>query len=318
MKTELYCRLDHQSLQVFWKHKTMQIHPSIYIHNAEVTPRGKKALIVEGGGMRGVFSAGVLFAMGMKRFTEFDLYIGVSAGACNLASFLGRQYERNFYIMESWSASWRFINPFRIFWGSVMDLDWLWDITISNYRLNLNEIFRDSSREFLIVVTSMNSGKALYVKPDKKNLEFVLKASSALPVLYRGKLFIEGQRVADGGVGDSIPVIEAYRRGARDIVVIRSQTKGYRKNESGNGTLLKLLFRSYPEFAKALIQRPVNYNKAIEFIENPPDDARVTEVCPPACFKTKRTTISKQQLLRDYYSGIQTGFLLSNYYKSFQ
>ncbi|MEW6526591.1 MAG: patatin family protein [Spirochaetota bacterium] len=294
----------------------MQIHPSIYIHNAEVAPRGKKALIVEGGGMRGVFSAGVLFAMGLRGITQFDLYIGVSAGACNLASFLGRQYERNFYIMENWSASRRFINPLRLLCGNVMDLDWLWNITISNYRLNLREIFMDSSREFFVVVTSMDSGKALYIKPDVENLEFVLKASSALPVLYKNKLFIEGQRVVDGGVGDSIPVIEAYRRGARDIVVIRSQTKGYRKNESESGILLKVLFRSYPDFVKALLQRPIQYNKAIEFIENPPDDARITEICPPAWFKTKRTTISKQQLLRDYYCGIQAGFSLCNYFKS--
>lgn len=318
MKTELYCGLVHQSLLVFLKRKTMQIHPSIYIHNADITPRGKKALIVEGGGMRGVFSAGVLFAMGLRGLTHFDLYIGVSAGACNLSSFLGRQYERNFYIMENWSASWRFINPFRIFWRNVLDLDWLWNITISNYRLNLHEIFKDSSREFLVVVTSMDSGKALYIKPNKENLEFVLKASSALPVLYRNKLFIEGQRVADGGVGDSIPVKEAYKRGARDIVVIRSQAKEYRKDKSESSTLLKLLFRSYPEFVKALVQRPVNYNKAIEFIENPPDDTRITEICPPVRFKTKRTTTSKQQLLKDYYSGIQTGFLLCNYYKSLQ
>jgi Predicted esterase of the alpha-beta hydrolase superfamily len=201
----------------------MRINESIYIHNADITPRGKTALVVEGGGMRGVFSAGVLFAMGMRRMTEFDFYIGVSAGACNVASFLGRQYERNFYIMENWSATRRFINPARIFCGNVMDLDWLWDITISNYRLNLDEIFSNSTREFIVVVTSMDTGKALYIKPNKENLEYVLKASSALPVLYRNKLYIDGHRVADGGVGDSIPVVEAYRRGARNIVVVRSQ-----------------------------------------------------------------------------------------------
>lgn len=294
----------------------MQIHPSIYIHNAEVTPRGKKALIVEGGGMRGVFSAGVLFAMGLRGITQFDLYIGVSAGACNLASFLGMQYERNFYIMENWSASWKFINPFRIFWGNVMDLDWLWDVTINNYRLNLNEIFNNTKREYIVVVTSMHTGNAMYIKPDKDNLEYVLKASSALPILYRKRLYFDGHRVADGGVGDSIPVIEAYRRGAHDIVVIRSQTKGYRKNKSESGALLKLLFRNYPDFVKALLQRPIQYNKAIEFIENPPDDARVIEICTPDWFKTKRTTIGKQQLLRDYYLGIQAGFYLCNYYKS--
>lgn len=254
--------------------------------------------------------------MGLRGVTKFDLYIGVSAGACNLASFLGRQYEHNFYIMQNWSASLRFINPLRIFCGNVMDLDWLWGVTISNYRLNLNEIFKNTRREFLVVVTSMNTGKALYIKPDKENLEFVLKASSALPVLYKNKLFIGGHRVADGGVGDSIPVIEAYRRGARDIVVIRSQVKGYRKNNSEGGFALKLLFKRYPEFVHALLQRPAHYNAAIEFIENPPHDARIIEICPPSWFATKRTTINSRQLLRDYYLGIDAGHALCDFYKT--
>jgi len=288
----------------------MRINESIYIHNADITPRGKTALVVEGGGMRGVFSAGVLFAMGMRRMTEFDFYIGVSAGACNVASFLGRQYERNFYIMENWSATRRFINPARIFCGNVMDLDWLWDITISNYRLNLDEIFSNSTREFIVVVTSMDTGKALYIKPNKENLEYVLKASSALPVLYRNKLYIDGHRVADGGVGDSIPVVEAYRRGARNIVVVRSQAHGYRKNTNEDVYALKLVFKKYPAFYEALTNRPFNYNMAVDFIENPPADARIIEICPPPEFKTTRTTIKHATLLRDYYKGINTGFVL--------
>ncbi|MCX8123094.1 MAG: patatin family protein [Spirochaetes bacterium] len=295
----------------------MKLHESVYIHNADVTPRGKRALIVEGGGMRGVFSAGVLFAMGLGGVTQFDLYIGVSAGACNLASFLGRQYERNFYIMEKWSASKRFINPLRLLYGNVMDLDWLWDTTISNYRLNLKEIFKDTTKEFLIVVTSMNTGKALYIKPCEDNLEFVLKASSALPILYRNTLYIDGHRVADGGVGDSIPVLEAYKRGARDIVVIRSQGKGYRKNNIKFKPILKILFLRYPEFTHALMQRHTMYNAAIEFIEKPPGDVRIIEVCPPATFKTKRTTTHTQKLLKDYYTGIQAGYALCRYYKQF-
>lgn len=290
----------------------MQLCKSIYIHNADITPRGRTALVVEGGGMRGVFSSGVLFAMGLRRITEFDIYIGVSAGACNLASFLGKQYERNFYIMENWSATRRFINPARIFCGNVMDLDWLWDITISNYRLNLNEIFSDSKREFIVVVTSMDTGKVLYIKPNEENLEYILKASSALPVLYKNKLYIDGHRVADGGIGDSIPVIEAYRRGARDIVVIRSNAHGYRKNTSDNLKALKLLLRKYPAFYKALTNRAFIYNMAVDFIENPPADVRITEVCPPPECKTTRTTIKHATLLRDYYKGIHTGFMLCN------
>ena len=296
----------------------MKINESIYIHNADVTPRGKKALIVEGGGMRGVFSSGVLFTMGIKGVTNFNIYIGVSAGACNVASFLGRQYERNFYIMENWSASQRFINPLRIFYGNVMDLDWLWDITIHNYRLNLDEIFANTDREFIVVVTSMETGRPVYVKPDNDTLEYMLKASSALPILYKTKLYINGQRVIDGGVADSIPVMEAYKRGARDIVVIRSQMKGYRKNNSKGTGILNLLFMNYPEFGKAFMQRASTYNAAIDFIENPPDDCRIVEVCPPATFATKRTTTNKEILLKDYQVAINIGNAFCIFYKSLQ
>ncbi len=88
----------------------------------------KTALVVEGGGMRGAFSAGVLNAFGYKGYDQFDLYIGVSAGACNLASHLAGQYDRNFDITMTYSTTQRFISPWRFLaMGHYMDLDWLCD-----------------------------------------------------------------------------------------------------------------------------------------------------------------------------------------------
>jgi predicted patatin/cPLA2 family phospholipase len=105
------------------------------------------ALVVEGGGMRGVFSAGVLNAFGTTGFDPFDLYIGVSAGACNLAAHLAEQHNRNYHVTTAYSATSRFINLLRfIRGGHYMDLDWLWDITIRNAGLTLTGFSADLKR----------------------------------------------------------------------------------------------------------------------------------------------------------------------------
>ena len=122
----------------------------------------KSALVVEGGGMRGIFAAGVLHAFGKAGFDPFDLYIGVSAGACHLASHLAGQNDRNFDITLRYSLTSEFINPWRFLKGGhLMDLDWMWEQTITNYRLNLPYLFeklRTQNKEYLIVATSMETG----------------------------------------------------------------------------------------------------------------------------------------------------------------
>ncbi len=103
---------------------------------------GKSALVVEGGGMRSIFAAGVLHAFGKAGFDPFDLYIGVSAGACHLASHLAGQNNRNFDITLQYSLKSDFINIKRFLSGGhLMDLDWLWKQTITNYRLDLAYLF---------------------------------------------------------------------------------------------------------------------------------------------------------------------------------
>ncbi|MCL4468481.1 MAG: patatin-like phospholipase family protein, partial [Deltaproteobacteria bacterium] len=94
----------------------------------------KSALVVEGGGMRGMFTAGVLHAFGSAGFDPFDLYIGVSAGACNLASHLAGQNNRNYDINVNLSTTRDFINGWRFLRGGhFMDIDWLWDASMKEY-----------------------------------------------------------------------------------------------------------------------------------------------------------------------------------------
>jgi predicted patatin/cPLA2 family phospholipase len=272
---------------------------------------GKSALVVEGGGMRSIFAAGVLHAFGKVGFDPFDLYIGVSAGACHLASHLAGQNDRNFDITLRYSLTSRFINPWRFLrGGNLMDLDWMWEQTIANYRLNLKYLFdtlRTKNKEYIVVATSMDTGNALYLKPDESTLEDYLKVSSSIPVFYRNILEVNGEKATDGGIADSIPVRKAYRRGAKDITVIRSRPSDYVKKQSRLIFILSIYFRKYPQLVEKFKQRAKNYMDAVQFIHHPPEDVRIIELAPPNNVDIGRTTQNENVLRSFYQKGIDYG-----------
>lgn len=271
----------------------------------------KRALVVEGGGMRSVFAAGVLNAFGSAGFDPFDIYFGVSAGACNLASHLAGQNDRNFDIIERYSIDGRFISLGRFLCGGhLMDLDWLWEITISEYRLDLKKIFemlQNQNKEYIIVATSVATGKAVYLEPDEETLEHYLKVSSSLPVFYRHFLKVQSEKMTDGGVADSLPVQEAVRRGATEITVIRTRSPRYVKKTSTVSLFYPLIFRDYPLFAEAMKQRPVDYMKSVQLIRQPPAGVRVFEIAPPPDIAVGRITTDMKLLRAAYESGKEHG-----------
>lgn len=267
----------------------------------------KKALVVEGGGMRGVFAAGVLNAFGSAGFDPFDMYFGVSAGACNLASHLAGQNDRNFDIIERYSIDGRFIHVGRFLRGGhLMDLDWLWEITIREYRLDLKSIFgrlKEKGKQYIIVATSVTTGKAVYLEPDEETLEHYLKVSSSLPVFYRNFLEVGSEKMTDGGVADSLPVGEAIRHGATEITVIRTRPSAYVKKKSPFALFYPLIFRDYPLFAEAMRQRPVAYMESVRLIRQPPSGVRVFEIAPPPNIHVGRVTTHIGALKMAYQRG---------------
>ena len=276
------------------------------------TKNGKSALVVEGGGMRSTFAAGVLNAFGNAAFDPFDLYIGVSAGACHLASYLAAQYDRNFDITLRYSIASEFINPWRFLnGGHLMDLDWMWEQTIKHYRLNLDYIFnklRSQKKEYIVVATSMTTGQALYTQPDENTLEHYLKVSSAMPIFYRNILDVRDEKAIDGGIADSIPVREAYHRGATDITVIRSRSSDYVKKHSRvAAAIVSLYYRKYPELVEQFRKRAENYNASVEFIHNAPPGVRINQIAPPANIAISRTTTNEASLRIAYETGIDYG-----------
>lgn len=275
------------------------------------TKPGKSALVVEGGGMRGMFTAGVLHAFGSAGFDPFDLYIGVSAGACNLASHLAGQNDRNFEINTRYSATSRFISIGRfLLGGHLMDIDWLWDISMKEYPLDMDHLFSGleaKGKEFIVVATSVESGRALYLRPGRDTIDQYIKVSSAVPFFYRNVLAVGREKAMDGGAADSIPVIEAFNRGATDITVLRTRYADYVKKKSSLSFLYPIFFRKYPALARALQERPVSYMNAVAFIRQPPEGVRVREIATPKDLRVKRASRDAAVLKAAYRTGREAG-----------
>lgn len=253
--------------------------------------------------MRGVFSVGALDVFLESGFHPFDLAVGVSAGACNLASHLAGQDGRNRRAYFELMTSRDFIDPLRALrGGSVVDLDWLWDALARREPLDVERIVGGTT-EFVVVGTSPDTGRPFYVVPQLANMFDALKGSCALPGLYRRTVVLDGAPMMDGGVADPIPVEEAYRRGARRIIVVRSRPASYIKKPRFENHIASALFRKRPAMIEAIHRSPSEYRRAVEFIHSPPSDCAIFQVAPPESLSTSRTGRDPTKLKRDYDLG---------------
>jgi predicted patatin/cPLA2 family phospholipase len=263
----------------------------------------ESALVVEGGALRGVFSTGLLDGFLEAQFNPFDLFIGVSSGASNLAAYLAGMIGRNKRIYLDYSLRPDFISfPKFLRGGHLLDLDWLWDITIREVRLDLATIY-SKKKPFIVVLTDVQTGNAHYKLTSAADLEHVLKASSAMPLLYRGYPEVKGRPMTDGGVADSIPVMEAIRRGARRIMVIRSRHRDYMKRHGLSERFMRLYVRRYPFLQQAMTKRVARYNDSVALIRKPPAGVSIIEICPPGNFRVSRLSQDRRILQEGYEQG---------------
>ncbi len=266
-------------------------------------PESKTALVVEGGAMRGVFSTGVLDGFLDTAFNPFDFFLGVSSGACNLAAYLAEMPKRNFRICMDYTLRPEFISVKRFVQGGhLLDLDWLWEKTISEIRLDLKTIY-SKKKPLIACLTDVQTGYAVYKKTSANNLEAVLKASSALPILYRTFPVIDGQLTADGGIADPIPIEKAIEMGARKIMVIRSRPKYYEKKEMLSQAVLLWMLKQYPGLSRTISGRVQRYNDSVSLIRKPPSGVLITEICPPDNFRPGRLNRNKKVLMKGYDQG---------------
>ncbi len=267
----------------------------------------KSALVVEGGAMRGIFAAGVLDSFLDAAYQPFDFAIGVSAGSTNLIGYLAGNPGRSRRILMDHARREDFINWRRYLKGGhFCDVGWLWHASFDEVPLDTAR-YLNNGVPLYAVTTSTETGQPHYLKVTADNMHQVFPASCAIPLFYRDFPQVDGEPMTDGGLGDSIPVIQAYEQGARDITVILSRPKGYRKHQGRAPRLIKEFFHDHARLFEAVLTRGERYNQALDFIESPPEDCRVSVIAPPPDFPVKRFTREPGLLEQGYRVGRDAG-----------
>ena len=238
------------------------------------------ALVLEGGGLRGVFTCGVLDCF-MDYGIRFPFTIGVSAGACNGLSYMsgqrGRAKSSNIDLMEKHG----YVGlKYLLTQGCIMDFKLLFeDFPEKIIPYDYDAYFSNQDR-YVMVTTNCLTGKAEYFeeKSSSERVMSIVRASSSLPFVTKIS-YVDGIPMLDGGIADSIPVRYAMEQGYENLVIILTRNKGYRKKES-RMRAAKLFYRKYPNLQNAIFNRNSVYNQTMDLIEKLEAQGKATVIRP--------------------------------------
>ena len=260
-------------------------------------------LVLEGGGMRGVFTCGVLDYL-MDHKISFPYTVGVSAGACNGLSYMSHQRGRGKYSNIDLLAKYKYIGirPLLKKRG-LIDQQLLFHrfpdrILPYNYKA-----YAENPNRFEMVTTDCLTGCACYweEKYDEKRIIDIVKASSSLPYACP-VIYVDGRPMLDGGIVDSIPLLRAYEQGYDKCVVVLTRNRGYRKSEK-KAFVPNFIYKQYPRLRVALRNRNKLYNAQLELVERLESEGKIVVIRPEKPIVVDRMETSTQKLTDLYLEG---------------
>lgn len=262
-------------------------------------------LVLEGGGMRGVFTCGVLDCF-MDRGIRFPYTVGVSAGACNGLSYMSGQRGRARYSNIDLLERYHYIRLRYLFTKrrSVMDLDLLFREFPERILPYDYGAYKASPGRFVMVATNCLTGEAEYLeeKDDPRRIIDIVRASSSLPYVCP-IVRVDGTPMLDGGIVDSIPLLRSVREGNACNVVVLTRNRGYRKKER-DFRIPAFIYPRYPRLREALSQRCRAYNRQLDFVEAEEDKGNIAVIRPEkpvAVDRMERDTRKLQALYEEGY-----------------
>lgn len=264
-------------------------------------------LVLEGGGMRGVFTSGVLDAL-MKYDFRFPYVVAVSAGACNGLSYMSNQPRRARYSNIDMLKKYDYISLKSLITdGSIFDPDVLYK-RFPNEILPFDyESYRNNPTVFEAVTTNCLTGRAEYLseRSDAARLTAIVKASSSLPFVAQITM-VDGVPMLDGGIVDSIPVLHSVEQGHPFNVVVMTRNRGYRSTER-DIDIPRMIYRDYPRLRVALSRRVRVYNEQLDMVERMEDWGEVLVIRPQRPMEVGRMCQDVGKLERLYEEGFAEG-----------
>ena len=267
----------------------------------------KVGLVLEGGGMRALFTAGVLDALLDIKELDIDGIVGVSAGALFGVNYVSGQKERAIRYNIKYARDKRYMGFYSwITTGNAVNEEFaFYEIP---FKLDVfdQEKFKQSKIDFYVVMTNVESGKPEYVliKDVFKQMEY-LRATSALP--FASKIIeINGKKYLDGGISDSIPIDYCEGLGYDKIILLLTRPKNTHKEDKLN-FLYKLVYRKYPNLVKRLINMGKDYEVVLKKIEDLENKNKIFVIRPPKVLKIGRLEKNEDKIQNVYDIGLNTG-----------
>ena len=266
----------------------------------------KKGLIMEGGAMRGMFTAGIMDVM-MEQGIEFDGAIGVSAGAAFGCNYKSKQIGRVIRYNTRFSQDKRY-GGFRVLLktGDFYSRDFCYGEIPSVLDVFDFDTYEQNPMEFYAVVTDVETGKAVYHKHESRHdhgFEWI-RASASMPLVSR-MVEIDGRKYLDGALADSIPVEFFESLGYDRNIVILTQPLGFRKKPASLMPLMKLYYRKYPKLLEAISTRHEHYNREIDYIRRQEEAGKLLVIRPLEALPIERTERDPEILRQVYEIGRQ-------------
>ncbi len=266
----------------------------------------KTGLVLEGGGVRGIYTAGVLDVF-MEHGITFDGVIGVSAGAIHGCSYLSNQKGRSIRYYKKYCNDPRFMS-FKswIKTGDIVGADFCYRELPDKLDVYDHEQFNKSTSDFYVTCSNVETGKAEYIQiKDMKTQIDALRASASLPYFSR-IVEINGKKYLDGGCTDSIPIEAFMNMGYEKNVVVLTRDIAYRKSPE-SPFLTKLCYRKFPEFTNALLNRYSSYNQTVEKIMELEKEGKIFVIRPAQPLNIGRMEKDPENVQRVYDIGYADG-----------
>jgi predicted patatin/cPLA2 family phospholipase len=262
-------------------------------------------LVLEGGGMKGIYTAGVLDFF-MDKGLEFSSVYGVSAGACHMASYLSGQRGRALDVSIDYLDTKRYCSvESLLLTGDLFNTSMCYH-TIPDYLYPYdNEAFKQYKGKAYSVVTNIETGRAEYLRVRDMLAEIdKIRASASLPLVAR-IVRIDGKPYLDGGLSDSIPIQKAVLDGNRKNIVIMTKEVGFRRKpvNAAQLALIKARYMKYPKVAELMARRHIVYNECLDYIDRLQSDGQIFVIRPSHAGEVGRIERDKDKVKALYDQG---------------
>jgi predicted patatin/cPLA2 family phospholipase len=272
------------------------------------------ALVLEGGGTRGFYSAGVFDAF-MAAGIMFPYIIGVSAGAANVLSYVSGQRGRNRVIVERYVGRHEYVSKRNLLRGSMFGFDFIFNTIPEKHIFFDREALKNAPVRMLCGALNCENGRTVWFeKPDFERDLLPVRASCSVPIISPMVKF-GGYNLLDGGLADPIPIEKSIADGNKFHVIVLTKNKGYIPAPFANRHFLKMFYRKYPEVVKVLLRRHEVYARQLAKCDELEAAGNALIIRPQNVHAIGRTTSDTAKLLALYDDGQIEGAAVTAWFK---